>query len=217
VAGPPLNFVPYPCLGAPIDGFCPQTPTYPARECVSGAAWWGSRFTGKPWPKGWGNADNWPAAARAAGFTVNGTPAANTIMCVPPNTNGSGKKGHVAWVNGEPASGAVAVWEVNWKPEYGFDYRMAPTANCEYIHLAGSVIHPPAPPPTFTEALPMFIVIGPGNVGIYFLYADGTLIPVGKPVTVTSATAAGVKTIHLAIDDTETWAAMLAKSTRVNP
>jgi hypothetical protein len=72
----------------------------------------------------------------------------------------------------------------------------------------------PSPP---TEALPMFIVIGPGNVGIYFLYADGTLIPIGKPATVTSATAAGVKTIHLDPTDTETWAAMLKKTTRVNP
>src|ERR1019366_1251848 len=135
----------YPCLGAAIDRDCPQTPTYPARECTSGGSWWGSRYTGKPWPQGWGNADNWPAAARAARFNVTIQPSANSIMCIPPNTNGAGPKGHIAYVIG--LAGPMAqVWEMNFLIEYGFDYRMARTANCEYIHLLAP---PPAtkPPP----------------------------------------------------------------------
>ena len=66
-------------------------------------------------------------------------------MCIPPNTNGSGPKGHIAYVVGEPVGGKVLVWEMNFLIEHGFDYRLAATAHCEYVHLTGSVIHPPAP------------------------------------------------------------------------
>src|ERR1019366_937022 len=118
----PMTLPSYPCLNAAVDRDCPQTPTYPARECTSGGSWWGSRYTGKPWPQGWGNADNWPAAARAARFNVTIQPSANSIMCIPPNTNGAGPKGHIAYLIG--LAGPMAqVWEMKFLIEYGFDYR----------------------------------------------------------------------------------------------
>jgi surface antigen len=134
---------PYPCLGVPVDGFCPETPTYPARECTSGCSWWGSQYQGKAWPTGWGNALNWPGKARAAGFVVNTTPAPNTIMCIPPNRKGAGPQGHVAFVTGSPVSGKVSVIEMNFLIEHGYDYRIATVAGCEFIHLDA----PPSPTP----------------------------------------------------------------------
>lgn len=204
-----MTLPPYPCLGVKIDGDCPQTPSYPARECTSGGAWWGSRITGKPWPQGWGNADNWPAAARAAGFRVDLTPEINSIMCIPTFTHGSGPKGHIAVVVGNPAANVAPVWEMNFLIEYGFDFRTAPTSGCEYIHLEAPI---PVPQPP-TKEQPMFVIQGPGNAGLYFLYPTGRMIPLGAGSDVSSANAAGVKTIVIA--DQEAWNAMTAESTRV--
>jgi hypothetical protein len=189
-----MSLPPYPCGGAPVDGACPQTPTYPARECTSGGAWWGSQYTGKPWPQGWGNADNWPAAARAARFNVTIQPSANSIMCIPPNTNGAGPKGHIAYVIG--LAGPMAqVWEMNFLIEYGFDYRMARTANCEYIHLVPKATHGPLPPPNppAHKGPPDMAMIRTPDGSIYLLLAGGKFIPLGDGGDVAILQTAGIE------------------------
>lgn len=140
-----MNPPPYPCLGVPPDGHCPQTPTYQARECTSGAAFWGSWYTGKPWPTGWGNASLWPFRARAAGFTVDWNCEPNSIMCLPPGHNGAGKAGHVAYVVGPVVQSHAEVWEMDFLIRFGYDHRPALITGCEYIHLTPKPA-PPAPP-----------------------------------------------------------------------
>jgi surface antigen len=172
-----MTLAPYPCSGVKVDGFCPQTPSYSARECTSGGAWWGSCVTGKPWPEGWGNADNWPTAARVAGFRVDTTPEIDSIMCVPPRTNGSGNQGHIAFVVGPVVGGKVQVIEMNFLIEHGWDTRNASVANCEFIHLASkpTPAPPPAPHPTPEDDMPklgQFIAKTTTGVLAYFI-SDG--------------------------------------------
>lgn len=152
-----MTLPPYPCLGVPPDGFCPQTPTYSARECTSGAAWWGSQYTGKPWPTGWGNAMNWPTRARMAGLTVDTTYANNAIMCLGPNVNGAGPVGHVAYTIGPALRSHAEVWEMDFRIRYGFDHRPALITGCEYIHLTPKPV-PPAPDPPTTKGVPKMFV-----------------------------------------------------------
>jgi hypothetical protein len=163
-----------------------------------------------------GNALDWAANWRAKGGFVQMTPAVNTIACFQPGSNEADAVfGHVAAVITLGGGKAFTVDEMNGPAGPGhYDDRVC-FNDPGVSFLVQSA--PTPPPPIPTEALPMFIVIGPANVGIYFLYDDGTLIPVGKPATVASATNAGVRTISLLPDDTETWTAMQAKSTRMNP
>jgi surface antigen len=198
----------YPCQNVAPDGNCPLTPTYQARECVSYAAYMASRVLGRIFPTGWGNAWTWPSFARALGWTVDSTPEAGSIMALGPNVNGAGKVGHVAWVE-DVGTGYVSVSEYDFLVRFGYDEREFPTAGALFIHL-------PKPPPIHKGKRPMFIVAGPGNAGIYFLYPDGTLIPIGKPNTVANAKAAGIPEFALDPADTEAWNAMQAKSNRVN-
>jgi hypothetical protein len=136
----------YPCFNQMADSFCAATPTYEARECVSYTAWRGSLLLGHEWPKWWGFAWEWPNAARAAKFVVNGTPAVNSIYCAAPNTHGAGPKGHVAWVIAV-GNGYVTLAEYNFLVEYGYDEREASTAGIQFIHLPSSPPPPPAPDP----------------------------------------------------------------------
>lgn len=166
---------PYPCLGKPVDGFCPATPTYPARECTSGCSWWGSQYQGKAWPTGWGDALNWPAQARRAGFTVDTRCTSDSIMCVPPNVNGAAPKGHVAYVTGTPVNGHVSVVEINFLIPHGYDFRNeAPIANCAYIHL----VAPDPPPPPIPGKGGIKSMYQRKNGTIYFIGPNG-LVPLG--------------------------------------
>jgi surface antigen len=187
---------------------------YPFGQCT----WWCAED--QPWCLAHGNLNNaldWARNWRERGGFVQMTPAVGTIACFQPGSNQADAVfGHVAVVI--KVSGAeFTVSEMNGPAGPGrVDDRIC-LDNAGVSFLVRSTPTPPPPPPIPTEALPMFIIIGPGNVGEYFLYDDGTLIPVGKPATIQSASAAGVKTINLGPDDTETWTAMQAKSTRVNP
>jgi hypothetical protein len=97
-------------------------------------------------------------------------PEPNTIMCVPPNTNGAGKRGHVAWVTGPVIADKVSVIEVNWVPEYGSDFRDARIHGCEFIHLTPKAV--PDPPPPEEDDLTLVAIrsgtspdpLGPGAV-----------------------------------------------------
>lgn len=72
---------------------------YGCSQCVSYAAWKMGAVTGR-YPVGWGNAENFPGNASAAGFNVSYVPHVNSIVYFPPGVNGAGEVGHVAWVEG---------------------------------------------------------------------------------------------------------------------
>jgi hypothetical protein len=113
-------------------------------------------------------------------------------MCIPPNTNDAGPKGHVAFVTGTPVNGKVSVIEVNWKPEYGWDSRDAAVANCEYIHIAAPAPKPPIPQPIPQEdPTDMLYLFNTGAPGIWCLYSG--------------------KYFHVTPDDIAAFEALMAK------
>ena len=68
---------------------------------------------GRPVGSFWGNAATWAAYARAAGYTVNNTPAPGAVM-----QNGGGY-GHVAIVESVGADGSVTLSEMNYAGNFG--------------------------------------------------------------------------------------------------
>lgn len=75
-------------------------------ECVSYAGWKAYEAYGAV--LAWGNAYDWDDRARAAGYTVNHTPAAGTIGQID-----SGAYGHVFWVESVNGDGSINVTEYN--------------------------------------------------------------------------------------------------------
>ena len=57
----------------------------------------------------WGNANNWASAASAAGYTVNNSPSAGSIL-----QSSAGAYGHVAYVEDVNSDGSVEVSEMNY-------------------------------------------------------------------------------------------------------
>ncbi|EZX23417.1 hypothetical protein V070_00897 [Staphylococcus aureus C0673] len=60
----------------------------------------------------WGNANNWANAAAQAGYTVNNSPAAGSIL-----QSTAGGYGHVAYVDKVNADGSIQVSEMNYQGE----------------------------------------------------------------------------------------------------
>ena len=87
--------------GYPYSGVCPDYQDAYADpwgmyicECVSYAAWKVDQAYGNmPYWGGRGNANQWPANARAAGITVSSVPKAGTV-----GIDTSGYYGHAVWV-----------------------------------------------------------------------------------------------------------------------
>lgn len=75
-------------------------------ECVSYAGWKAYEFYGVY--LSWGNAYSWDDGARAAGYTVDHTPAPNTIGQID-----GYPYGHVFWVESVNADGSISVTEYN--------------------------------------------------------------------------------------------------------
>ena len=75
-------------------------------ECVSYTGWKAYEFYGLY--LSWGNAYSWDDGARAAGYTVDHTPAPNTIGQVD-----GYPYGHVFWVESVNADGSISVTEYN--------------------------------------------------------------------------------------------------------
>lgn len=75
-------------------------------ECVSYAGWKAYEAYGVV--LAWGNAYSWDDRARAAGYTVNHTPAAGTI-----GQADGGAYGHVFWVESVNGDGSINVTEYN--------------------------------------------------------------------------------------------------------
>ena len=102
----------------PWQGDCPEKQDYYGTvwngyyiggyvcECVSYAGWKAYEAYGVV--LAWGNAYNWDDRARAAGYTVNRTPAAGTIGQVD-----GGAYGHVFWVESVNGDGSINVTEYN--------------------------------------------------------------------------------------------------------
>jgi peptidoglycan hydrolase CwlO-like protein len=97
------------------------------RECVSWAAWRRSQI-GRPIPGGWGNANQWPGSARAAGYRVDGSPEVGAVAIYM-----GGYYGHamvVEQVNG----GYVTVSQMNADLNGHFSYGQWPVSSLEFIH-----------------------------------------------------------------------------------
>ena len=109
---------------------------YGGGQCVGYATWY-RNVSGlsnlRPVSATWGNARNWAAAARAAGFVVNNTPEVNAVFQTP-----AGVYGHVGVVVGINADGSIVVQEANYNYRVGRITRATIPAsavgNFNYIH-----------------------------------------------------------------------------------
>lgn len=108
-------------------------------QCTSFVAWClndrnGIRFTNQY--KGvsrWGNAKEWPSAARKVGITVDNNPAVGAVAC-----RESGTYGHVAWVKAVNGN-KVTIEEYNHVKRYTFSERVVTKGDSSqftcYIHI----------------------------------------------------------------------------------
>lgn len=109
----------------PIQGRCPTDPSVWITDeayggvicqCTSYAGWkvyeyWGIDITQKPGKFGygvWGNAKYWGDSALINGYTVNNTPAPNTVAF-----SVTGGYGHVMWVESVNSNGTINLTEYN--------------------------------------------------------------------------------------------------------
>lgn len=92
-------------------GITPDT-RYPWGQCT----WWASTRRadiGKPIP-GWGNAATWAGSAASAGYTVDGSPSAGSVIVFQPGVLGaSADYGHVAMVEEVRGDGSILISESN--------------------------------------------------------------------------------------------------------
>jgi surface antigen len=97
------------------------------RECVSWAAWRRADI-GRPIPGGWGNANQWANAARAAGYTVDNTPQVGAIA-----QTDAGPYGHVAIVEAIQGSDVI-VSEMNYDDAGHYRLGTYAASYFDYIH-----------------------------------------------------------------------------------
>ena len=81
---------------------------YGCRQCVSYAAWRVGQHTGK-FPYFWGNANQWPSSASAAGIQTGSTPRENSVGVI-----SAGQYGHVVWVESVNGDGTIDVSQYNY-------------------------------------------------------------------------------------------------------
>ncbi len=81
---------------------------YGCRQCVSYTAWKVGQRTGN-FPHYWGNANMWPASARAAGYSTGTTPRENSVGVI-----SAGAYGHVVWVEKVNSNGTLIVSQYNY-------------------------------------------------------------------------------------------------------
>lgn len=113
---------------------------YAIRECASFVAWRLSNDLGaNPVPK-WGNASSFASKAAAAGTAVDSSPAAGSILQLPPGHNGAGADGHVAFVlevgpSANAPAGSVFVEDYNYGTPYGYNRHTIPVSGSNFIHV----------------------------------------------------------------------------------
>lgn len=81
---------------------------YGCRQCVSYTAFKVGQRTGN-YPRYWGNANQWPSSARAAGYTTGSSPRVNSVGVI-----SSGQYGHVVWVESIESDGSLIVSQYNY-------------------------------------------------------------------------------------------------------
>tara|TARA_B100001245_G_scaffold136226_1_gene101172 strand:- start:1556 stop:2749 length:1194 start_codon:yes stop_codon:yes gene_type:complete len=81
---------------------------YGCRQCVSYTAWRVGDRTGN-FPYYWGNANQWPASARAAGYSTGSTPKVNSVGVI-----SAGQYGHVVWVEAVNGDGTIDISQYNY-------------------------------------------------------------------------------------------------------
>lgn len=98
------------------------------RECVSYTAFRiGSAGRGDP--VGWGNANQWPSAARAAGYSVNSVPRAGDVAI-----SMAGYYGHAMYVEGVSGNN-IYVSQYNFNNTGEFSTMTIPASGLYFIHF----------------------------------------------------------------------------------
>lgn len=106
------------------------------RECVSYTAWRVYQKNGyMPYWGGRGNANQWPANARAAGIATGSTPKVGSVGVLY-----AGPYGHVVWVNSINANGTINISQYNYNfgsgsGMYSEMYNVSPSAYDVYIYF----------------------------------------------------------------------------------
>lgn len=81
---------------------------YGCRQCVSYTAYKAGARTGS-YPRYWGNANMWPASARAAGYQTGSAPRANSVGIIM-----DGQYGHSVWVESVNGDGTLTISQYNY-------------------------------------------------------------------------------------------------------
>jgi peptidoglycan DL-endopeptidase CwlO len=111
---------------------------YGCRQCASYAAWRVAKETGR-YPAYWGNATNFPARARAAGYSTGYTPRAGSLAVMHATSAGV-PEGHVAWVEAVIDGGSsivVSQYNYNYGAGYGMYSKMklSTAAFDEFVYI----------------------------------------------------------------------------------
>lgn len=81
---------------------------YGCRQCVSYTAYKVGAKTGN-YPRYWGNANQWPGSAEAAGYETGSTPRLNSVGVI-----SAGAYGHVVWVEAINDDGTIDISQYNY-------------------------------------------------------------------------------------------------------
>ncbi len=140
-APPPPSYTPGGPYGndIPPPGYSSFAMTEPSPDPWAGSwgqcTWWAQYKRQDEDFSGFGNAANWADAARARGYTVTSTAAANATVVFMPGVQGASSAGHVSHVEKLLTGGWVLVSEMNFYWNGGgfarVDYR--------YIHVGSGV------------------------------------------------------------------------------
>lgn len=110
---------------------------YGCRQCASYAAWRVAKETGR-YPISWGNATNFPASARSAGYQTGTSPRAGSLGVMHARSAGV-PEGHVVWVEAVNGDGTLVVsqYNYNYGAGYGMYSKMVMSASVfnEYVYV----------------------------------------------------------------------------------
>ena len=98
-----------PTLTNPIND---KTNTYPIGQCT-----WGVKTLADWVGNYWGNANEWGASARKAGYTTGSTPLVGSVIVFPNVMYEGYNYGHVAYVTRVYDDGTIEVMEANYGPD----------------------------------------------------------------------------------------------------
>ncbi len=106
------------------------------RECVSYTAWMVYKTYGyMPYWGGNGNANEWPANARAAGIPTGSTPKVGSVAIY--MGGGSDPFGHAMWVTAVNGNGTITVQQYNLYYDGNYYETTIPSAGLVYIYFGG--------------------------------------------------------------------------------